>query len=1652
MNLWKERILVSTIPHNDAQNGYSLRIGKNLPAHAANLAYVHTDSPEPSKNLSVINKANEVPENREKEPDIFHQLYSTKISNTEVDNDNQITLDNIIKNGDFRDGETGWGVTRGNLQTDSSTVFFTPTEGASRISRQNDVNIEHVYYHSMRVKATGSTPHIYPTNPIGSSQSIGGTGEWETVSVIHKPTVNSTEIRYVYNGAIGIPIEIDWILRIDLTQTFGAGNEPSKEYMDNIIRQTGYFEDITLTIHQDSDVFEPEIFTDVLYQDGKPFVVPNENVLLTNQYTNDNNQLPLYYISSLAQDVNLGNQEVLLYVNGRKTGSRMTYNRIQVGQVFVYESNQLKVTKNNSQPLDYNEHFKVIGVPTGRPNIARLYVLTNFENSMETSYSVEYSSFQDNKVKNIRETLNPRRLFVESTGTPSENEFMRYYKLISTNKKSGATSHIPGYYIQMRADNQVEETDINAFNRNPYQFNYQIQADIETRFSDRNPVTVNIGYIYINESVINVFPLTSALKTFIHSGLFPSYVKFQNPHHGAGEPYPESVNYWLANLEMPEEHYLDYDILIIAGYGQKDLTHYSENLSSFLDAGGLLLVDNNEVEHSLDFFSDEGEQTFIVDVRFSQEESLTNKLFFKDDEFNNRYYNHPQTTGIGHNFAQIDFLNSMSQDDWEVIIEHENNQAALAYYMFRSGKIFLSNIGFMTDIILGNQETQKILVNLFIYYLEHRSFKTPIFKDYVLHKDDLFPEDYTDKEGNTVYFNDSSDQDSTQVIAKKVIGGRTADIVNPYLPVAYQSPIRSEYHIHLQDSVIVELENGNFERYSEKTVFEDTTASAIPGFRYVLNSKGTKSAGGLSSMVRYSGTQSLYVDFMETRGYFEQELLDLQPGNYKISTYVKTDNVTGGGLSIYDGNLNEIASNETLDGTSVWKTHTLYFTLDNAETVYLRLGSSTKAMTGRIYFDDVVLSNQGNIRMTPSNHGELELYAYALEPQGQNYMLGYQNNGNVNVVKNELTITPTVRIRSFVYEWDSSRLQYQKHYGKTNYVKLEISYSEGEKVIGRLIDFIPGNEAGFQWNYAQNIYYQIEIDGSDIHFPYVNLSIYDPSIGIYYYASNGQWIINREDLWWNGIDSTVQLRARSMVDNLKVTGSQYSAIQLNNNQIKLVEPNTNEEQDRWYPRIKNGAFSRELLNQSDMEQLKLLGMENYYDEYIVGRHQYAIPEYHRQSFYPRKGERLIEKELASYINPNTIQVQKYPMVIKEQNMETPLYNFDGDKHTYRSLDVFWDSRYPVEVYQDDQRIYDGYDINFEEGYIRFDREVPNTAYVFAKYRQNNVRVFRRKLSNSRIDNERLERVDDNTMRLSHEQIAVSPSPTFYRDGQAIHPAEYWVDYEAGLLNFYQSNNKNIYASYSYYIYEELEHTNINAIRGEIEVSNTLHFLDEIIVDYVYKEDYLEYKGYYDRDNNIFVHIDLNPTAGHTFTAKKYDPSGKFLHYYEEASERLLNKTVYFYLLPQYSQYINRFYQETETVRHCLSEKEWKYVKSVNPEAILLGTIHVRENTDIDNITMLDARRLGGGLKETVSDESIQKRVGYTSAFWDIGDFDGLSYYRNGTTVIQLPNTILKSNGGDFSEDDINGIISRYLALGVYPVIEYVPVNNVFEDNAGDVEQ
>ena len=44
---------MGTLPHTNPENGYALRIGKHLPQEAANLVYVHMDSPTPEKNIIV---------------------------------------------------------------------------------------------------------------------------------------------------------------------------------------------------------------------------------------------------------------------------------------------------------------------------------------------------------------------------------------------------------------------------------------------------------------------------------------------------------------------------------------------------------------------------------------------------------------------------------------------------------------------------------------------------------------------------------------------------------------------------------------------------------------------------------------------------------------------------------------------------------------------------------------------------------------------------------------------------------------------------------------------------------------------------------------------------------------------------------------------------------------------------------------------------------------------------------------------------------------------------------------------------------------------------------------------------------------------------------------------------------------------------------------------------------------------------------------------------------------------------------------------------------------------------------------------------------------------------------------------------------------
>src|SRR5699024_4369884 len=190
--------------------------------------------PEPSKNLSVINKANEVPENREKEPDIFHQLYSTKISNTEVDNDNQITLDNMIKNGNFKNASNNWSSYMDrftNIEYIENGVRAQAGANLSRFHHTADFNTEDIYYIKADILSNTNNGISIGTQARPLS-NYTATNEKQLVSYVGK--VEYRIMSLIISNTNDTASFFD-AMAINLTETFGAGNEPSKEYMDNII-------------------------------------------------------------------------------------------------------------------------------------------------------------------------------------------------------------------------------------------------------------------------------------------------------------------------------------------------------------------------------------------------------------------------------------------------------------------------------------------------------------------------------------------------------------------------------------------------------------------------------------------------------------------------------------------------------------------------------------------------------------------------------------------------------------------------------------------------------------------------------------------------------------------------------------------------------------------------------------------------------------------------------------------------------------------------------------------------------------------------------------------------------------------------------------------------------------------------------------------------------------------------------------------------------------------------------------------------------------------------------------------------------------------------------------------------------------------------
>jgi hypothetical protein len=234
---------------------------------------------------------------------------------------------------------------------------------------------------------------------------------------------------------------------------------------------------------------------------------------------------------------------------------------------------------------------------------------------------------------------------------------------------------------------------------------------------------------------------------------------------------------------------------------------------------------------------------------------------------------------------------------------------------------------------------------------------------------------------------------------------------------------------------------------------------------------------------------------------------------------------------------------------------------------------------------------------------------------------------------------------------------------------------------------------------------------------------------------------------------------------------------------------------------------------------------------------------------------------------------------------------------------------------------------------------------------------------------------------------------------------------------------------------------INNATGMVTVAETLHDTDNISANYIYSTSSYEYRGY--TAFGQFWHLDLNPSPGHQMFASVHNtpvgtsyaipgdfPSLNASVGQDVPTSNLLYLCIYVYLRPMAAVYNGVLIPGSSHPTTVMHTTEASYFDPTSvfydPTVILLARVYVHPSSSQSDITVVDTRVRGGGLKAGYTDNNL----------WDIGLLNGTAYPENGIILARFPSSILTQNGGQFTEADVTAAVNRHLAYGVAAIIEY----------------
>ena len=154
----------------------------------------------------------------------------------------QFNATNLVTNGDFSGGTTGWTYTSGSISASDGVLAVTPTAqyGSGRQTIANHTSYRGHKLYAMMSSKVDSLSVSLQVNDGASGTNFNHTivGAYEKISTIHTVSQTSSTLVFVLQDtrASGWTSSyINYAMVVDLTATFGIGNEPTATEMDKLL-------------------------------------------------------------------------------------------------------------------------------------------------------------------------------------------------------------------------------------------------------------------------------------------------------------------------------------------------------------------------------------------------------------------------------------------------------------------------------------------------------------------------------------------------------------------------------------------------------------------------------------------------------------------------------------------------------------------------------------------------------------------------------------------------------------------------------------------------------------------------------------------------------------------------------------------------------------------------------------------------------------------------------------------------------------------------------------------------------------------------------------------------------------------------------------------------------------------------------------------------------------------------------------------------------------------------------------------------------------------------------------------------------------------------------------------------------------------------